>query len=316
MQFFETVVFQAEDDYFFAVYKLNPVLLAIVLLSIFFTLVLVPFLASIVWQDWYNPGPKRIFTHRIFSSIAFSGIGYLILTLVPDILRYFIGPFSERFCYFHYIIKNTFALQQVILLDVVFLARYIFIFWLKNPAAFQDKFWIYFTNMAVAGFSLMSQFIFALLPGRQPVIFYFCSGKDPNDDKYQNKKFNGIMVFFQIGTFVLVTIILLKIRIYKRSSNHLPTAAASASKIEVLESLLFNSATLFVLAEVTFVINKINILSPAELNLYPNNLYVNVFQLINPIVICGVAPLIYVWKHPNMNLIYKGIFRKFYECNT
>lgn len=318
---FETILFQNGGDYFFSIYELLPLRLAVVLLSLFFAMALIPFMSSIVWEDWYNPGPKRFFTDRIISSIAASCVGYLTLALIPDILRYLIGPFSEIFCFFHYIIKNFFALQQLLLVEALLVARYIFIFWLKNPAAFQDEFWICYINMVVAGFSLLTQFTFAFLPGRQPMIFYFCCGSNPEVQQYQNKKFNVIMVFFQVATIILVVLINAKIRLYKRKHEHPGFVAYSLTptwRNELNESLIFHAVMVFIAAEVTLVINIINSLNSEELNIYPNNMYVNIFQLVNPIVICGVGPLMYAWKNPHMNIIKQARLKlqRFLDCSN
>ena len=316
---FETSMSQKENDYFFAIYELVPPRLAVVILSLLLTLLLVPCLASIVWEDWFNPGPKRIFTSRIFSSLALNGIGYLIFVVVPDILRYLIGPYGERFCFYHYLAKSAFAMQQLLLADAMFFIRYVFIFWLKNPSAFDDKFWIYFTNMAVLGFSVITQLSFVLLPGRQPMISYFCSGKNPNEDQYQKRKINIIMVFFQVGTFILLLFINIKIRWFNRNCKHQPkdiNIKKTAWKNKAYGNLMFNAGVLFVVGEATFVISKINFSNPAELNIYPNSMYVNVFQLINPLAVCAVLPIIYVWRNPNMKIISNGRLQRFYTCKS
>ena len=75
-------------------------------------------------------------------------------------------------------------------------------------------------------------------------------------------------------------------------------------EIEALESFVLNTLIGFILAEVLFVTNKINLMSAVESNLYPNYLYVNVYQLVNPILIVGIGPFIYFSKHTkNENLL-------------
>lgn len=57
------------------------------------------------------------------------------------------------------------------------LTRYIFIFWLKNPSAFNDDFWFLFVNIWTVGFTFISDFSHLYLPGRQRMEFYICTGK-------------------------------------------------------------------------------------------------------------------------------------------
>jgi hypothetical protein len=51
------------------------------------------------------------------------------------------GPMSATFCFFQLWFKNALKWCCLIILDAIILAKYIFIFWLKNPGAVQDDFW-------------------------------------------------------------------------------------------------------------------------------------------------------------------------------
>ena len=56
--------------------------------------------------------------------------------------------------------------------------RYMYIFHLKNPAAFNDDFWYLFIKIWVNGFSVLVQFAWQFRAPRQPLGFYICSGTD------------------------------------------------------------------------------------------------------------------------------------------
>lgn len=275
-------------------------------ISLVLTFFLIPFLFSIVWYDWFGFAQKRILINRLVSSVCLVCSADLILVQIPDVLRYLLGPFPSSFCFLHYVLKNTFALQQIMYADVISISRYIFIFWLKNPAMFPDDFWIKFTNIFIFSFSFFSQFAFACLPGPQSNIYYFCLGGIPNQTHEKAKKINVLMVFFQVGSVILLTFINLKIKRYKR--NHPQTAIISNGnpplKLEnqALESVFLNLVLVVVITEVTYVINRINWISPFDNNLFPNYLYVNIFHLINPLIICGAVPIVYVYKNSNMKI--------------
>ena len=186
---FEVVKFEWDIDFFGPVYRLGPITITLTFLSSFFAIALVPFLFSFVWYDWYGSDLKRIFIHRVVSSIFLSCIVHLGLVQIPEILRYFSGPLPLWFCFWHYVLKNTIAMLQLIYFDVIAVARCLFIFRLKNPAMFQDEFWNFFINNLVISLSFLSQTVFAYLPGRQPLIFYFCTGENPSG-------FNYFLLFF------------------------------------------------------------------------------------------------------------------------
>ena len=177
---FDKILFVNDSDCFFEVYNLGPWIISLVAISLFVTLLLVPVLSSVVWYDWSGSDLKRIFTSRLASSIFLTCIGQLILVQIPEIVRYLTGPFPLWFCFWHYVLKNTIAMLQILYFDIIVAVRYLFIFHLKNPAMFEDQFWNFVINTLVVSFSFASQLIFAFLPGRQPVIYHFCSGECPS----------------------------------------------------------------------------------------------------------------------------------------
>ena len=44
-------------------------------------------------------------------------------------------------CFLQLLLKNVFKWYCLLMLDVIVLIRYLFIFWIKNPAAVQDDYW-------------------------------------------------------------------------------------------------------------------------------------------------------------------------------
>ena len=56
--------------------------------------------------------------------------------------------------------------------SIPLIVRYVFIFWLKNPACLLDDFWNWFLSVWIVGFSAVTQFVFMLQPGIKQLIFY------------------------------------------------------------------------------------------------------------------------------------------------
>jgi hypothetical protein len=63
---------------------------------------------------------------------------------VPYTPRYLHGPLPVTVCRFNYFFKLVLTTQSILCLNSVMATRYIYIFWLKNPAAFHDEFWCRF----------------------------------------------------------------------------------------------------------------------------------------------------------------------------
>jgi hypothetical protein len=68
------------------------------------------------------------------------------------------------------------------------LCRYIFIFWLKNPAAFHHEFWSSFLKVWVALVSCLAQFVFYLMLGEENQHFFICTGTYPAESAGANVK--------------------------------------------------------------------------------------------------------------------------------
>ncbi len=177
---FEIVKFAKGGDFFGPLYELGTMKITLCFSSFVYSILMVPLFVSMIWFDWYGSDMKRIFVHRLVSSLAFTAMGQLNLVQIPEILQYVTGPLPNWFCFWQYVLKNSIAMQEILYLDIITLVRYMFIFSIKNPATFQDEFWNFFINILVVSFSFLSQAIFVSLPGRQPLTYYFCTGDIPS----------------------------------------------------------------------------------------------------------------------------------------
>jgi hypothetical protein len=196
--------FMEEDDYFAGVFEKRT--FTTISLSISFTLsaILVALFLCIIWFDQIRSDSKRIIIARLFCSGCWSSIGYLFLVHLIDLFRYIIGPLPEFVCFYHLVLKNAFSLQLLIILNLIVIFRYIFIFWLKNPAAFQDEFWHFFLVIWMKGFSFISQWVIAYFPGTQSLNYYVCLGIYNTESSVSfSPKQNHLLRFFQFCTITL-----------------------------------------------------------------------------------------------------------------
>ena len=86
------------------------------------------------------------------------------------LFRYTFGPLPKIVCLVELVFKNAIVTQMMLFLDGMILIRYIFIFWLQNPAGFNDEFWEKFVSFWIVGFAMISQFVFVFMPGKYTVI--------------------------------------------------------------------------------------------------------------------------------------------------
>ena len=89
--------------------------------------------------------------------------------------------------------------------------RYLFIFRLKNPAAFNDEFWVKFVNFWVILFSWSVQLIFDIIVGVDSHHIYICNGTLPPSDRERTKlstimSFNNVLRILTIAIHIFVMI--------------------------------------------------------------------------------------------------------------
>ena len=102
--------------------------------------------SGIIWYENCGSDLKRILTNRLVSSICWCVLESLFVIWSPDLLLYFYRPFPNWVCILQAIFRNAVLLRLTILFDAIIIARYVFIFWLKNPLNFDDEIWCTFIN--------------------------------------------------------------------------------------------------------------------------------------------------------------------------
>ena len=71
----------------------------------------------------------------------------MVLIAMADPVMYFIRPFPQWICILQLILRGAVLFALVLLINAIVIARYILIFWMKNPLSFQDDFWCIFVNL-------------------------------------------------------------------------------------------------------------------------------------------------------------------------
>jgi hypothetical protein len=296
--------FIEDGDYFAGVFEKRLFTKISLSVSLIITAILVVLLLGIILFDQIRSDLKRIIITRLFCSGCWFSIGYLFLVQLVDIFRYIYGPLPEFVCFYHHVIKNAMSQQLLIILNLVVIFRYVFIFWLKNPAAFQDEFWHLFLVIWMSGFSLVSQWVFAYFPGTQSLNYYVCLGIYPTESSEMfSPKQNHLMRLFQFFTVTLLFFMYIRIEKFRvKGSSH--------NNLINLDNNFFASVfmycfyAVFVLVFVLLIL-KINSMDPKTANFYPNYLYFNFYHLLAPVALSLLAAVLYCIKHQEMFHILK-----------
>ena len=240
----------------------------------------VPFLLySIVWFDKYGSDKRRTFLNLLTSATCWVGIEYCFVIQATEMLRFIIGPFPKWYCFIKSILRGAYITQLLLYLDCMALTRYLFIFWLKNPAAFQSEFWITFFNIWSKGSSLIFNGIWCMLAEHQMVNYYVCSGVNPTEDfKKPLKQYASI----EIASVIINLFVYARIKFFKlRDKNrHQITNQylKKDNKIDVDQHSIASFATnLFILFGMCFLmysVAKNNKIKPEEMQNYQTVLHI------------------------------------------
>ncbi len=291
------------SDYFQELFESRPSKVIFMAVSMFLMLLSLVLSYSIIWYEHYGLDIKRTILNRLSSLQWWTSIEFILFITLPEWIRFISGPLPEFPCWFHSLIKNALMAKLLFLQTGLVISRYACIFWLKNPAAFNDEYWSHFINVWVNIFSFWPHFVFVYLPGREPIGYYICFGKDPAEDYELPTKFNT--THFVIGLTCLAVHIVVSLRIfwYKYKIKKGVNEEALNQKSIILKTFEKHSLADFTTLTSSFMLLlgfiliffKFSKTEPQDFNHFPCYLLVYWIQLINaPATIMILLALSYI----------------------
>jgi len=254
---------------------------------------------------------RRTLINRLVSSSFWVGIFWNIIMQPLTFVRYIIGPLNwPLICGLETVLRNGICLHGLLLLDSIILVKFIFLFYLTNPTALDDKFWIMFINLWIGFLSFGTQILYMLLPGKNPINYYMCTGHYPSEIWYQPVKPNWIMLIAGLcGIMLHFVIAFVKFK------------AADHQEDKNLFSKTSNSVGISSLICVSLIVPALlNTLEPPELDEYPN--YLLLYVLHHYLTQLNLIVIVTAYFYKNMSLrsrllgAFKNVFEKLLLCNT
>jgi len=186
-------------------------------------------------------------------------------------------------------IIRRFIIDSILLcMNVSITIRYIFIFWLRNPAAFNNEFWFQFAFIWITGCAILLGAVWNILNPFYLPGYYLCCGQDHTEAKMNLPKFKGVL---EIVAVVLHVIIYLKIYIYKQKGNSILPQGAYCLKTfglkDIEKSLLGNYnitqfVAILILIGSAIIVKPLEGANPKDYGQYPLILIVYFRNLIGP----------------------------------
>ena len=168
-----------KNNLFDNIYSLNWSMTVGILSTLINILCSTPLFFAIAWYERFGTNHNRTLLNQLVSSICWVTIVQNLTDLTLGILLNLCGPFSVKFCTFFIWYKSSFYLYTLVLLICITTVKYACIFILQKPVGIHLEIWCLFINIFSIGFSILEQFVFLFLPGRQPTFVFICSGIDP-----------------------------------------------------------------------------------------------------------------------------------------
>ena len=200
-------------DFFEEIYSNGPIMtLAIVVFLIGVILGIIG-TTSIIWYERNCSNRYRTVINQLFAQLSWYIFIYTLLVYIPEGIRFWYGPYGETYCDFLVVSRNVIWDSVLLTLDCIVVLRYLFIFKLKNFAVICDDVLARIFNSSIIIVSFWAAFVKRVTPGKMPMVFYLCAGKDPNNDGVEGQfinatsKYNTGRVIVAISAFLHLLLI-------------------------------------------------------------------------------------------------------------
>ena len=292
------------SDFFSGIFENRPEKIFSVIFSAIAGSILILLMYGIMWFEHHGSDLKRTLLNKLVSSLCWSGMEWFLIVQVMDMVRYVYGPLPAWLCLFNMHLRFAIFTQQMLFTDGIIITRYIYIFCLKNPFAFNDDFWYLVINVWIITFSFMAQIVMAMMPGRNTPYFYICSGRSPLKDQDIPSKIGFVQQMITVVSIVLHIFILVKIHLYNKKVTITQTVRNTFTKMSIFNNSLSDLTTCFCsavlcsgIAILTWTANQIPV---KDFNCYPNYLYEYFFRMMWPAILGFMISFLYYYRNEKM----------------
>jgi hypothetical protein len=263
---------------------------------------------GVIWFDKYGSDQKRTLIDRLTSSMATVAMELTYVIQMTELIRFTSGPMPKVFCFFKTIARATFQDEILLFMNAMAISKYLFIFHLKNPFAFQDEFWCFFINTWVRAASWLINIVKCLSAERQSINYYICTGEDPTKDFKKPAKTTGIIGILSVLIHIFVFI---KIQIYKMSNPNFGANNGSFIndkyladlKTQAVEFISVNVINTLVLGLFLISVSYLSRLEPEKLCQHATFLYVHYL-----IALSGTLTVFYIMHYVHYKQLRNFVF--------
>ena len=187
---------QQDEDYFSGLLENNAWKNISLLISCFGVIAFPLVLYSIIWFEKYGNDTNRTLLNMFASLYCWALLEFIILVQISETARFLFGPLPGLVCYIQLFLRNS--LVTVLFKNFMAATKYVFVFWLKNPAAFGNEYWCLFICIWSYFFSLVLRTIEFAMSSKMSINYFICAGIKPFEEKNGVHILNGKVEIFSI----------------------------------------------------------------------------------------------------------------------
>jgi len=259
---------------------MKPSLIFFATYSAVITPIAIVVLYFIIWFEHNGPDTRRTLINRLVSPICWVCIFFFVVPQSIDFLRYFNGPYSHELCYFNLFTKNVLTVMVMFFFAIITVLRYISVFMVNNRFIYLDDFWSRFICLWVTLVSIFIQSVLEYLPGKHPLNYFVCTGKNPALDT--NQEANIIRNYSMVAGCIMVTFVYIfvyfKILLFQRKDVQPLAHICSPDMKPMTDYLIVVSFILFTILHLILLF-KIQSLDMTKMDVYPNYIYLYYLHL-------------------------------------
>ena len=240
--------FTGKSNFYSQVMEDNPYRYVLATISIVIMIASLITCYSIIWIERFGSDKKRTIINQLVASMCWSFITWNSTVQVLKLVRLLHGPLGLKSCVWTFILQRSVTTRILLLVNAISTIRYTFIFWLKNPGAFNDDFWHRFVSLWTIMAGSLFQYVIASLPNRKLIGVDVCMGLPTNNDINSPT----VNIGAEIPSLILQLFIFVHITIHQRKLKNKPLPLNSSNRVNVCKIFTFPFYLIFLFAFLIF----------------------------------------------------------------
>jgi hypothetical protein len=150
-------------------------------------------------------------------------IAYILVVIPGDICIALMSASPPWYCDLQNLLKHVTVFVLLLIVDAIFVVKFVLIFYLKNSSIAHDDFWNLFVRIWIVSFVFICQFVHFFFPGRKALYYCICIGQFPASDDDLQFNTRWFTIALSMFSIIVCLVIYIKIQIFAEKEEDLAT---------------------------------------------------------------------------------------------